>query len=118
MDFFRTLFIEALWVKKNGLELNTIVVKELVDSDTVEKANNFLNKSLNKIKKSINKKYRKESKKTKTTTYYMMNVARKPQKYSKQTHYQVQTEKYKTLYSKRQYLPQDISDYLENFKKR
>lgn len=48
----------------------------------------------------------------------MMNVARKPQKYSKQTHYQVQTEKYKTLYSKRQYLPQDISDYLENFKKR
>ena len=47
---------DALWVEKNGkwkyllnlfdLELNTIVAKELVDSETVENVYNFLNQSL------------------------------------------------------------------------
>ena len=47
---------DALWVKKNGewnyllalfdLELNTIVAKELVDSETVDNVYNFLNQSL------------------------------------------------------------------------
>ena len=46
---------DALWVKKNGkwkyllalfdLELNTIVAKELVDSETVENVYDFLNQS-------------------------------------------------------------------------
>ena len=47
---------DALWVKKNGkwkyllalfdLKLNTIVAKELVDSETIDNVYNFLNKSL------------------------------------------------------------------------
>lgn len=55
---------DTLWVKKNGnwkyllalfdLELNTIVAKELVDSETVENVYNFLNQSLrNQEKKCI-----------------------------------------------------------------
>ena len=53
---------DALWVKKNGnwkyllalfdLELNTIVAKELVDSETVETVYNFLNQSLRNQKKN------------------------------------------------------------------
>lgn len=53
---------DALWVKKNGnwkyllalfdLELNTIVAKELVDSETVENVYNFLNQSLRNQKKN------------------------------------------------------------------
>jgi transposase-like protein len=47
---------DALWVKKNGnwkyllalfdLELNTIVAKQLIDSETVDTIYNFLNQSL------------------------------------------------------------------------
>ena len=47
---------DALWVKKNGkwkyllalfdLKLNTIVAKELFDSETIDNVYNFLNKSL------------------------------------------------------------------------
>ena len=53
---------DALWVKKNGnwkyllalfdLGLNTIVAKELVDSETVENVYNFLNQSLRNQKKN------------------------------------------------------------------
>ena len=53
---------DALWVKKNGnwkyllalfdLELNTIVAKELVDSETVHTIYNFLNQSLRNQKKN------------------------------------------------------------------
>lgn len=53
---------DALWVKKNGnwkyllalfdLELNTIVAKELADSETVENVYNFLNQSLRNQKKN------------------------------------------------------------------
>ena len=53
---------DALWVKKNGkwkyllalfdLELNTIVAKELVDSEIVENIYNFLNQSLRNQKKN------------------------------------------------------------------
>ena len=52
---------DSLWVKKNGnwkyllalfdLELNTIVAKELVDSETIENVYNFLNQSLRNQKK-------------------------------------------------------------------
>ena len=52
---------DSLWVKKNGnwkyllalfdLELNTIVAKELVDSETVDTVYNFLNQSLRNQKK-------------------------------------------------------------------
>ena len=53
---------DALWVKKNGkwkyllalfdLELNTIVAKELVESETVENVYDFLNQSLRNQKKN------------------------------------------------------------------
>ena len=56
------ILFDALWVKKNGnwkyllalfdLELNTIVTKELVDSETVENICNFLNQSLHNQKKN------------------------------------------------------------------
>ncbi len=62
MDFFRILFIDAFWVKKNrkwkyllallDLKQNTIVTKELVDSETVENIYNFLNQSLHNQKKN------------------------------------------------------------------
>ena len=49
------ILFDALWVKKNGnwkyllalfdLELNTIVAKELIDSETVDTIYNFLNQS-------------------------------------------------------------------------
>ena len=52
---------DSLWVRKNGnwkylfalfdLELNTIVAKELVDSETVDNVYNFLNQSLRNQKK-------------------------------------------------------------------
>ena len=52
---------DSLWVRKNGnwkyllalfdLELNTIVAKELVDSETVDTVYNFLNQSLRNQKK-------------------------------------------------------------------
>ncbi|WP_296811631.1 DDE-type integrase/transposase/recombinase, partial [uncultured Methanobrevibacter sp.] len=55
---------DALWVKKNGkwkyllalfdLELNTIVAKELVESETVENVYDFLNQSLRNQKKKKN----------------------------------------------------------------
>ena len=53
---------DALWVKKNGnwkyllalfdLELNTIVAKELVDSESIDNVYNFLNQSLRNQKKN------------------------------------------------------------------
>ena len=59
MAFFRILFI---WVEKNGkwkylldlfdLELDTIVAKELIDSETLENVYNFLNQSLRNQKKN------------------------------------------------------------------
>ena len=47
----------------------------------------------------------------------MKNAAQKSQKYSKQTQYHSQNRKFNTLYNRRQYLPKDISNYLENFEK-
>ena len=54
--FLGYYLFDALWVKKNGnwmyilalfdLELNTIVAKELVDSETMDTAYNFLNQSM------------------------------------------------------------------------
>ena len=60
--FLGYYLFDALWVKKNGnwkyllalfdLELNTIVAKELVDSETVHTVYNFLNRSLRNQKKN------------------------------------------------------------------
>ena len=77
------------------------------------------NKSLIKIKESNNKnkKYRKDIKKLKQQNTLYDECSTKISEIFQTNTLSSANRKFNTLYNRRQYLPQDISDYLENFEK-
>ena len=77
------------------------------------------NTSLNKIKESNNKnkKYRKDIKKLKQQHKLYEECSTKISEIFQTDSISQSNRKFNTLYNRRQYLPKDISNYLENFEK-
>ena len=104
---------------KNTEKINKEKLKGKGKPGRPSKKDKKRNQSLNKIKESNNKnkKYRKDIKKLKQQDKLYDECSTKISEIFQTDTLSSANRKFNTLYNRKQYLPQDISDYLENFKK-
>lgn len=104
---------------KNTKRINKEKLKGKGQIGRPSKKDKKRNTSLNKIKESNNKnkKYRKDIKKLKQQHKLYEECSTKISEIFKTDSISSSNRKFNTLYNRRQYLPKDFSNYLENFEK-